>query len=119
MAANNGAQRPQKVAANFIAKLNQLPKSLLVGFTFVILAGVAAIDFLTGYEISCTVFYLMAAGLATWFVGAPFGILVSILSAISTSAISLVSGEHYSNRFANLGRRNCPFVLPHCRLASS
>jgi signal transduction histidine kinase len=100
MAANHGAQRPQKVAANFIAKLNQLPKSLLVGFTFVILAGVAAIDFLTGYEISCTVFYLVAAGLATWFVGASFGILVSILSAISTSAISLVSGEHYSNRFA-------------------
>jgi signal transduction histidine kinase len=100
MAAKNGAPRPQNAAANFIAKLNQLPKSVLIGFTFAILACVAAIDFLTGYEISCTVFYLVAAGLATWFVGASFGILVSILSAISTSAISLVSGEHYSNRFA-------------------
>jgi signal transduction histidine kinase len=100
MASNNGAQRPQSVAVNFIAKLNQLPKPLLVGFTFVILACVAAIDFLTGYEISCTVFYLVAAGLATWFVGPSFGILVSILSAIATSTISIASGEHYSNRFA-------------------
>jgi signal transduction histidine kinase len=88
------------VTANFIAKISQFPKWLFVALTFVILACVAAIDFLTGYEISCTVFYLVAAGLATWFVGASFGILVSILSAISTSAISIISGEHYSNRFA-------------------
>ncbi len=100
MAPTSEAQRSLNVAANVIVKLNQLPKSSWVAFTFVILACVAAIDFLTGYEISCTVFYLVAAGLATWFVGASFGILVSILSAISTSTISIVSGEHYSNRFA-------------------
>src|ERR1700759_3003920 len=88
------------MVANVIVKLNHLPKPALVGLTFVILACVAAVDFLTGYEISCTVFYLVAAGLATWFVGASFGILVSILSAVSTSAISIISGEHYSNRFA-------------------
>jgi signal transduction histidine kinase len=100
MASNDGAQRPKNVAANVIAQLNRLPRWVLIGFTFVILASVAAIDFLTGYEISCTVFYLVAAGLATWFVGASFGILVSVLSAIATSIISIVSGEHYSNRFA-------------------
>jgi signal transduction histidine kinase len=97
---NRGRQRPQRVTGKFIAQLNQLPKWLLVGMTFVILGCVAAMDFVTGYEISCTVFYLVAAGLATWFVGASFGILVSVLSAISTSAISIASGEHYSNRFA-------------------
>ena len=102
MALNHEAPRPQKTAANFLTKLERLPKPLLVGSTFVILGCVAAIDFLTGYEISCTVFYLVAAGLATWYVGASFGILVSVLSAISTSTISLVSGEHYSNRFAPL-----------------
>jgi signal transduction histidine kinase len=100
MASMDGRQKSQKVTGNFMAKLNQLPKWLLVGLTFVILGCVAAMDFLTGYEISCTVFYLVAAGLATWFVDASFGILVSVLSAISTSAISIVSGEHYSNRFA-------------------
>ena len=87
------------MAEKFIAKPNQLPKWLFVGMTFVILGCVAAMDFLTGYEISCTVFYLLAAGLATWFVGPSFGILVSVLSAISTSAMDIVSGERYSNRF--------------------
>jgi signal transduction histidine kinase len=100
MASNQGAQRPQNLAANLTAKLNQLPKSLLVGLTFILLGGVAVIDFLTGYEISCTVFYLIAAGFATWLVGPSFGILVSILSAIATSMIGILSGEHYSNRFA-------------------
>ena len=102
MASNHEAQRPQKVAANVIVKLNQLPKPFLVGFTFVILAAVAAIDFLTGYEISCTVFYLFAVGLATWYVGAGFGVLVSIVSAIVTTTISILSGQHYANRFASI-----------------
>ncbi len=53
------------MVANVIVKLNQLPKPVLVGFTFVIVACVATVDFLTGYEISCTVFYLVAIGLAT------------------------------------------------------
>ena len=88
------------MAANVIAKLNQLPKPLAVGFTFLIVAGVAVIDFLTGYEISCTVFYLVAIGLATWYVGAFFGSLASVISAVVTTAVSLLSGQHYSNRFA-------------------
>ncbi len=88
------------MAANVIVKLSQLPKSFLVGFTFAILAGVAAIDFLTGYKISCTVFYLVAVGLATWFVGVSFGVVVSILSAVGTTTIGILSGQHYSNRFA-------------------
>jgi signal transduction histidine kinase len=100
MASTNEAPRPLNMAANVIVKLNHLPKPVLVGFTFVIVACVAAIDFLTGYEISCTVFYLVAIGLATWYVGAFFGSLVSIISAVVTTIISLLSGEHYSTRFA-------------------
>jgi signal transduction histidine kinase len=88
------------MVANVIVKLNHLPKPVLVGFTFVIVACVATVDFLTGYEISCTVFYLVAIGLATWYVGAFFGSLVSIISALVTTIISLLSGQHYSNRFA-------------------
>ena len=100
MAPTSEAQRPLNVAANVIVKLNQLPKPFVVGLTFVIVAGVAAIDFLTGYEISCTVFYLVAIGIATWYVSAFFGSLVSMLSAVVTTAIGILAGQHYSNRFA-------------------
>ncbi len=44
MASNNGEQRPQNVVADFIAKLKQLPKWLLVAFTFVTLACAAVHD---------------------------------------------------------------------------
>jgi hypothetical protein len=90
---------PRNMVANVIAKLNHLPKPVLVGFTFVIVASVATVDFLTGYEISvrCSTRW---RGLATWYVGAFFGSLVSILSALVTTIISLLSGQHYSNRFA-------------------
>jgi signal transduction histidine kinase len=86
--------------ANVIVKLNDLPKPVLVGLTFVIVGCVATVDFLTGYEISCTVFYLVAIGVATWYVGAFFGGLVSIVSALVTTIISLLSGQPYYNRFA-------------------
>src|ERR1700747_2514811 len=90
------------MVANVMLKLNHVPKPVLVGLTFVIVACVATVDFLTGYEISCTVFYLVAIGLAAWYVGAFFGGLVSIISALVTTIISLLSGQHYSNRFAPL-----------------
>ena len=61
---------------------------------------VAVVDYLTGYEISCTVFYLLAIGIATWFVGAGFGIFVSLLSAINTSFANVLTGQVFSNRFA-------------------
>jgi signal transduction histidine kinase len=68
--------------------------------TFGVLIVVAIIDFLTGYEISCTVFYLLAIGIATWHVGAGFGIFVSVLSAGITSFANVLTGERYSNHFA-------------------
>jgi signal transduction histidine kinase len=99
---NDEAQKPRSAATNVLGKLDQLPKTVLVGITFLIVACVAAVDFLTGYEISCTVFYLVAIGLATWFVGATFGVIVSVFSAVLTTTISLLSGQHYSNRFASI-----------------
>jgi len=83
-----------------IGRLDRLPKPAIVAITFGIFYVVAAVDILTGYEISCTVFYLMAIGLATWYIGATFGIVISILSDISTSLANVLTGERYSNHFA-------------------
>jgi hypothetical protein len=100
MAESDDRRKPRNLAANVIVRLDQLPRPVVVGITFLIVACVAAVDFLTGYEISCTVFYLVSIGLATWLVGARFGVIVSVLSAVLTTTISLLSGQHYSNRFA-------------------
>jgi signal transduction histidine kinase len=81
-------------------QLNHLSRPAIVGITFAILVVVAIVDYVTGYEISCTVFYLLAIGVATWFVGAGFGIFVSLLSAACTSFANVLTGQVYSNPFA-------------------
>jgi signal transduction histidine kinase len=83
-----------------IDRLNRLPRPAVIAMTFGIFLVVAAVDYATGYEISCTVFYLLAIGIATWYVGAGFGVLMSLLSAAFTSAFNVLTGERYTNPFA-------------------
>ena len=83
-----------------ISSLGQLSRPAIVGLTFVILAVVAGVDIATGYEISCTVFYLLAIGIATWFIGPRFGVFISLLSTAFTSCANVLTGEVYTNRFA-------------------
>jgi signal transduction histidine kinase len=82
-----------------LSGLGRLSRPAIVAITFAIFIIVAAGDYLTGYRVSCTVFYLLAIGIATWFIGAPFGIFISLLSATFTSFANVLTGETYPNRF--------------------
>jgi signal transduction histidine kinase len=70
-----------------------------VGF----LALVGTIDYWTGYEFSCSVFYLLGIGVATWFLGKGYGWVLSVLSVAVWIAGDLVArahaGDHYSSPF--------------------
>jgi signal transduction histidine kinase len=83
-----------------VSSLDQLPRPAIIGGTFAILVVVAVVDYLTGYEISCTVFYLLAIGIATWYVGARFGIFIGLLSTVFTSGANVLTGQIYKNPFA-------------------
>jgi signal transduction histidine kinase len=83
--------------ARTIAWLDQLSRPAIVGLTFAIFVVVAVIDYVTGYEISCTVFYVLAIAMAAWFAGAGFGLFMSVLSAIVTSLNNVLTGQVYSN----------------------
>ncbi len=63
----------------------------------VVLVGVA--DYLTGYEISFSIFYLVAVSVATWFIGFRFGLFVSLLSVVCWLIGDLAAGATYSTRF--------------------
>jgi signal transduction histidine kinase len=86
--------------ARLIGRIERLPTAVIVALTFGILYLVALVDYFTGYEIYCTVFYLLAIGMATWFVGAAFGTVISFLSAIFTTLFNFLTGERYHNHFA-------------------
>jgi signal transduction histidine kinase len=79
--------------------LERMPRPAIMAATLLIVVVVGMIDFLSGYEISFSVFYLAAIALATWSVGKGFGWLVSVLSVISWLVGDLAAGATYSNRF--------------------
>jgi signal transduction histidine kinase len=77
-------------------------RTLAVLATFLIIGGVGIVDYETGWELSFSVFYLLAVGLATWFVGTKFAIFISVLSAAVSLAGDLAAGGRYSSQLVSL-----------------
>jgi signal transduction histidine kinase len=83
----------------FLQSLERLSRPLLMlaGLGFLILVGV--IDYLAGFELFFSVFYLLGIGLATWYVGRAYGLFLSVLSVAVWIAGDLAAGAHYSSPF--------------------
>src|SRR5437016_5796704 len=62
-----------------------------------VLALIGVIDYLTGFELLFSVFYLLEVGLAAWFVGKWFGLIMSVLSVMVWIGGDVAAGAHYSN----------------------
>jgi signal transduction histidine kinase len=77
--------------------LERRSRSWLVAAGLVVLALIGLVDYLSGYEILFSVFYLLEVGLAAWFVGRGFGLLMSFLSVVVWIGGDLAAGAHYSN----------------------
>ncbi len=63
----------------------------------VIVTLVGLVDFVTGYETFFFSFYLLAVFLGVWFVGIPFGILISALSVAAWASSNIGAGVRYSS----------------------
>lgn len=74
------------------------PKNVIIvvsSFLFVILLGMT--DFISGYEMSFSIFYLIPISMITFFIDYRFGILISIVSAVTWFIADVYSGHEYSN----------------------
>ena len=58
---------------------------------------IGIIDYLTGFEMLFSVFYLLEVALAAWFVGKGFGLLMSVLSVLVWIGGDVAAGARYSN----------------------
>src|SRR5215468_6368502 len=58
---------------------------------------VGVVDYLTRSELSFSVFYLVALGLAAWFVGRGFAYFISVFSVAVSLAGDLATGSRYSS----------------------
>jgi len=80
-----------------LEKLEKRSRAFLISAGLAVLAFIGFIDYLTGFELIFSVFYLLEVGLAAWFVGPGFGLLMSVLSVIVWIGGDVAAGAHYSN----------------------
>lgn len=58
---------------------------------------VGGVDYLTGYEVSMSLFYLGPVALAAWYAGRWTGIAIAVLSCMSWYIAELAAGNQYSH----------------------
>jgi signal transduction histidine kinase len=82
-----------------VKKIEQCPRLFLVLGTLIFIAIVGVVDYLTGFEIFFSIFYLLGVGIATWYLGRGYGYFMSILSVAVWIIGDLAAGAKYSNSF--------------------
>ena len=79
------------------AALLRVPAGGIFGLSVAGVAMVGIVDFLVGYEISVSLFYLAPVAIAAWYGGPRDGITLSGLACVSWYAADVVSGHPYSH----------------------
>ena len=76
--------------------MDEIPETVifLISVTLVILLGI--IDYLTGYELAFSIFYLQPISLVSWFVKKSYAVIICILSAITWLLADIYDGDIYS-----------------------
>jgi diguanylate cyclase (GGDEF)-like protein len=72
----------------------------ITGILSVGLLGV--LDYLTGYEVSFSLFYLAPIASASWFVNQKLGLFLSVLSAITWLIAEIAAGQNYTQPIISL-----------------
>lgn len=72
------------------------PRAALVAISLVLLAVIGIVDYLTGFNLSFAVFYLLDIGFAAWLIGRGFALAVTALSIVISIAGDWAAGAHYS-----------------------
>jgi signal transduction histidine kinase len=83
-----------KLDLNRYCETHRFPVGVLGG---VYILGVALLDYLSGTEISITVFYLPAIALFSWYYSRPYGIFASIFSTILWLYGDFLGGHLYTH----------------------
>jgi signal transduction histidine kinase len=65
--------------------------------TVILMIVLGIIDFVTGPELSFSIFYLLPISLAAWYMGRPVGIAFSLISAILWLSADLLGGHTYAH----------------------
>ena len=73
-----------------------LPRAALIAASLAALALIGIVDYLTGFDLSFAVFYLLDIAFAAWLIGRGFALATAALSIIISIAGDWAAGAHYS-----------------------
>lgn len=69
----------------------------LMAVAALVVAGLGWLDFVTGYELSFSIFYLAPIALVSWYAGRAPAVVLCLLSAGTWLAVDMASGRPYSH----------------------
>ena len=81
---------------------------------FLILPVIASIDYLTGFEVSVSIVYLIPVFIASWYANSRLGLLIAITAAFTSLYMDLYSGHTFKIiliPFWNMGVRLGFFLI--------
>ena len=84
---------------SLLESLERRSRRALMAAGLAVLIIIGIVDYLTGFEVLFSVFYLLEVGLAAWFVGKRFGLVMSVLSVLVWIGGDVAAGAHYSRPF--------------------
>lgn len=82
---------------NFLASLEKRSKLFVIAVGFALIGIVGILDFLTGYEFTFSLFYLIPISLVTWLTGRQAGVVASLVSAIVWLISDVAARTSYSH----------------------
>jgi len=82
---------------NLITALEKASRGLWITVGLILLFAVGVLDYLTGYELSFSLFYLIPIALFSWFVSSRLGVAVSFISAGLWLVVDILAGARYSH----------------------
>jgi diguanylate cyclase (GGDEF)-like protein len=82
---------------HFLPILEKLNKPLVIAIGFALIGLLGIIDFLTGYELAFSIFYLLPICLLTWRTGQLLGMVSSFVCAVVCLISDLAAGHPYSH----------------------
>jgi diguanylate cyclase (GGDEF)-like protein len=82
-----------------LSSLETIPRGWLTIIAVGIVLIIGIVDFISGFELSVSLFYLIPVAIVAWAVGSNTGMVFSVLSAIVWLTSNLLSGQEFSNLF--------------------
>lgn len=77
--------------------LNKQSATLRIATVFCLVVLIGFVDYLTGFEISLSVFYLIPIFIATWYISRSFGFFIAVITTIIWFLSDHFTGHVYSN----------------------